>query len=363
MTRAFFALSAILGLAVGVLGGAQQPQFRAITPTVSIDATVLDRHGRVVTDLQRDDFEVFDNGRRQPVTVFDNGLRPITVVVMLDRSASVRPHFGLIRDAAKAFVANLLPGDRARIGSFADRIRIDPETFTDDPAEMRRILDERLLPAGGTPLWSATARAFDALAGEEGRRVVLVFTDGRDTPSIDSEVTFRDILTRARFEEPMVYAIGLFEECPGGPRTREGGKPGRTWFQIGPGGPIGGPRPPRYPGPQFPLPGPPPQPGRGLPPRLPTPGPWGTSTTSCRENRPDPDLRELADEAGGGYFELRSTDDLAATFERVAYELHSQYLLAFVAPELDGRVHQLEVRVKRPDVIIRARKSYVARGE
>ncbi len=358
MPRGFFALVMMIGLAAGALRGAQQPEFRAATPTVSIDATVLDRRGQVVTDLTVDDFEVYDNGRRQAIEVFDNGLRPIAIVVMLDRSASVRPHFGLVRDAAKAFVANLLPGDRVRIGSFADRIRIDPDTFTDDRDELNRILDDRLLPEGGTPLWSATARAFDALAGLPGRRVVLLFTDGRDTPAIDSDVTFRNILDRARTEEAMVYAIGLSIECPGSSGRRVA--PPGVSYQFGPRGPFG-PSGPRRPGGPVPVPGVP-VPGRGLPPRTP-PSPWTEPVTTCRETKPDPDLRELTDEGGGGYFELRSTDDLAATFARVAYELHSQYLLGFTARELDGRTHAIDVRVKRPDVSVRARRTYIAAVE
>jgi hypothetical protein len=103
-------------------------------------------------------------------------------------------------------------------------------------------------------------------------------------------------------------------------------------------------------------------PGGGIPPRTP-PRPWTEPSNTCRESRPDPDLRELTDEGGGGYFELRSTDDLSSTFARVAYELHSQYLLGFTATDLDGRVHALDVRVKRAGVTVRARKSYLAASE
>lgn len=353
MNRASLAFSLIAGLGIAV-DGAQLPQFRSAAPIVPIDVTVLDRDGHVVTNLQRDDFEVYDEGRRQALTVFDNGLRPITVVIMLDRSASVRAQFGRVKDAAEAFVDKLLPGDRVRIGSFANDIRIDPEAFTDDRDEMRRILDDRLLPAGGTPLWAATARAFDALAAEQGRRVVLVFTDGRDTPSIEFETTFREILDRAREEEPMVYAIGLSQECAATPARSPGG-----WYQLGGGGAPWGPRPPQFPGPQVPVP---PWPGRGVPPRPPTPTPRPWVVERCRESGPDPDLRELTEEGGGGYFELKSTDNLAATFERIAHELHSQYLLGFVTSGSDGRLHALDVRVRRPGLTVRARKSYVAPG-
>jgi hypothetical protein len=78
------------------------------------------------------------------------------------------------------------------------------------------------------------------------------------------------------------------------------------------------------------------------------------------ESGPDGDLRELAATGGGGYFELRSSDDLRTTFARVADELHHQYLLAFNAPRQDHTLHRLEVRVRQPHMTVRARRNYVA---
>jgi Ca-activated chloride channel homolog len=76
-------------------------------------------------------------------------------------------------------------------------------------------------------------------------------------------------------------------------------------------------------------------------------------------SQPDRGLRKISDETGGGYFELKRTDDLGPTFTRVAQELHSQYVLGF-APATDGKLHKLEVRVKKPGMTARARKSYLA---
>ena len=75
---------------------------------------------------------------------------------------------------------------------------------------------------------------------------------------------------------------------------------------------------------------------------------------------PDRGLRKIAEETGGGYFELKKTDDLGPTFTRVAQELHSQYVLGFSPESLDGKVHKLEVRVKKPGMTARARKTYLA---
>ena len=85
-----------------------------------------------------------------------------------------------------------------------------------------------------------------------------------------------------------------------------------------------------------------------------------TDDTRCANARPDPGLRSVADVGGGAYFELHRKDDLGATFARVADELHHQYLLAFAATSFDGRMHTLDVRVKRPNLTVRARHTYQA---
>jgi VWFA-related protein len=354
----------------------QEPQFHGGTNTVSIYATVLDQNARLVTSLGRGDFDVYDNGVKQDVTVFASDLQPITIVVMLDRSGSMKSNFNRVRDAAEVFVSDLLPDDRARIGSFSDRIEIDPATFTGDQAELIRILHEDLVDAGMTPLWNATSLAMDALRHEEGRRVVLVFTDGKDTPGLGPNVSFEEVRSRSMSEEVMVYGIGFSEVCEPDDDGRRrwipsSGRGGGVWYQRGPGrgrlpgGGSGG----RLPGGT----------GRGRPgvplPGLPLPGPsipgvpvvppvigvtHGWTNGSCADAGPDPELRELAAEGGGGYFELRAGDDLRSTFSRVADELHHQYLLAFTATRLDNTVHRLDVRVRRPGLTVRARRTYLA---
>src|SRR6266849_5829254 len=121
----------VLAGTIGLLGAGmqearQQPTFSAGSRTVAIYATVLGPDGRLATDLQRSDFEVYDNGKRQEVTLFANDVQPITVVMLLDRSGSMRANFELVEQAAEQFVAVMLPADKARIGSFANRIQVDP---------------------------------------------------------------------------------------------------------------------------------------------------------------------------------------------------------------------------------------------
>jgi hypothetical protein len=179
----------VFGLVLGA--AAQEPQFRGGTHTVSVYATVADQAGHLAPDLTKDDFEVFDDGKPQPISLFSNDIQPITIVVMLDRSGSMEANFGLERRAAETFVTKLLPDDRARVGSFSERIEIDPETFTTDRDELLSALHDRLQPAGPTPLWNATAAAMTALAHQEGRRVVLVSPTARTTRAASASTSTR----------------------------------------------------------------------------------------------------------------------------------------------------------------------------
>ena len=375
----------LLGLAgASVVGADQQsPRFRSGTNTVSVYATVVDEAGRLVPNLTRDDFEVFDNGQRQSLSVFENAPQPIAIVMMLDRSGSMTRNFSLVRDAADAFIGKLAPGDRARVGSFSSHVLIGPPEFTSDHERLRRVLRDELQDPGPTPLWKATDDAMTALGRQDGRRVVLLFTDGQDSPLDPAmAVKFADVRLRAQAEEVMVYAIGLSDRCGASPAPAS--ETPLVLFQRAPPGRGGGSaRPvPRRPGGRI-VPG---RPGGLVPGRPGGLGPTGSGgigggrvvpppppdvpvrggnskpieSSGCQPTTPDPDLRTLAADGGGGYFELRATDHLGKTFARVADELHHQYLLAFPAPVLDGTLHSIEVRVRHANYTVRARKGYLA---
>ena len=146
-----------------------------------------------------------------------------------------------------------------------------------------------------TRLYDAVASSLDALQSIEGRRVILVFTDGDDT---SSNAKSNAVLDRAIVEEVMIYSIGLESDYFNGIR------------QV--------------------------------------------------RSRPDRNLKKYAEETGGGYFELKETDELGSTFTRVAQELHSQYILGFAPQSRDGELHGLEVRLTQPGMSARARRSYLA---
>ena len=323
------------GLVASGVGAAtlQQATFKEGVKTVAVYATVTDSAGRLVPDLARDAFQVDDNSKPQSLTVFANDEQPITVVMMLDRSVSMRRNFELVEKAAEQFVDALAPADRARIGSFSNRIQVDPRTFTSDHGELLEILRSELQEEGPTPLWNAINVGITALLHEEGRRVILVFTDGVDAPFNPgpNSSTLKDVMKRAEEENVMVYAIGLAGvngggysgRRPGGGRGGYGGRPGYGGF--------GG--------------------GRG-----------GRSFGGAMD-KPDPGLPKIAGATGGGYFELTNTADLASTFKRVVDELHHQYLLGFAPAVLDGKTHRIDVRVKNTEMAVRARKTYLASSE
>lgn len=316
MSRTFggVVVALLLAGAAGV-AGPQQPVFEGAGDTVRVFVTVTDGDGRLVTSLTREDFEVLDRGRPQPITLFDSTPQPIQLVVMLDVSGSMVGNLDLLRSAAEHLIARLAPGDRVRVGTFGREIAISP-TFTSDPEALRAALPEAIAPDSPTPLWLAIDEALDAFeSASDARRVVLVLSDGRDSGSVgfgrrsSSQI---QVIDEARERDAMIYAIGMRSR---GPRGAGGG--------IGPGG----------------------------------------LRSMLAADLPDPGLARVAEESGGGYLELRGDDDLGAAFAEVADELHRQYLIGFVPPERDGKVHRIEVRVGERGLKPRTRRDYVAPGQ
>jgi Ca-activated chloride channel family protein len=287
------AVLAMVASAAMVVVAQQQPTFKSGTQVVSLFVTVADAQKRLVPDLTQDDFEVFDNDKPQPIVYFDNSVHPINVVVMLDTSGSMTLTIDLLKRAAEAFVIRLLPADKGRIGAFNDKVQISSR-FTSDRDELVTSVKD-VDYGNGTRLWDAVAMGLEELKPIDGRRVVLVFTDGDDT---ESKTSLGNVIERSRADETMVYAIGLESNYFNGQRMVK--------------------------------------------------------------SKPDRGLRRLADETGGGYFELEKTSDLAPTFTRVATELHSQYVIGFAPTQLDNRVHKLTVKMKQPGLTARARRSYLA---
>jgi Ca-activated chloride channel family protein len=312
MVRLFTCATLVACLLGALVAAGQQPVFRGAGDIVRVFATVTDRDGRLVTSLTRAEFEVRDEGKPQPIVLFDNTPQPIRLIVMLDVSGSMAGNLPLLRAAAAQLFARLRPDDVARVGAFGHEITISRE-FTHDADELRRALPSAIAPDAPTPLWRALDEALDAFGSErETRPVILVLSDGKDSGPIGFNKGFfsqGQIVDRARREDVMIYAIGM--------RSRS---------------------------------------GRPIPPAA---GPVDLQAMMAAE-LPDPGLALVAEQTGGGYTEIRFGQDLGAAFAAVADELHSQYLIGFVPPKRDGKAHDIDVRVAGRGLKPRTRKSYVA---
>jgi len=204
-------LAAGLGLVLAAGGPAAARQappqggvFRSGAKMVPIYATVTDAKGSLVPDITREEFEILDNGVRQDLAVFENQTQPFTAVVMLDSSGSMTNSLKLVKAGAEQFLIRLLPQDKAQVGAFNDKIQFSG-TFTSDRDALVAALAE--LDFGNpTRLYDALDQSLDRLASVEGRRVIVVLTDGEDTSSRRGR---GDVLARAAADEVMIYGIGL----------------------------------------------------------------------------------------------------------------------------------------------------------
>lgn len=296
VTRLLPVAAGVVALALAAVAAQEQPTFRSGSRVVPSFVTVVDASNRLVTDLTKEDFEVFDNGRPQEVTIFDNEVRPFTVVVMLDTSISMTDRLKDLNAGAEQFLLRLLPHDKGMVGAFNDKVEF-ATGFTSDRNSLVSSL-KRLDFGNQTRLYDGVHAALDELENVEGRKVVLLFTDGAD---FGSKLGSGKALERARDAEVMIYGIGLETEFFNGQMVVR--------------------------------------------------------------SRPDSILNRFATETGGGYFDLKKDADLNSSFTRIAQELRSQYLLGFSPATLDGKVHRLEVRVKRPGLKARSRRSYTASAE
>lgn len=299
-------LLAILASILAVPLAAQQQVFRSTSDTVSVFVTATDKSGHLITKLTKDDFQIFDNGKPQPITVFDNSPQPIRLIMLIDISGSMAGNLPLLGNACVEMVGSLASTDLARIGTFGSEILISPK-FTRDARELISFLPRQVPRNEPTPLWAAVVQATKEFDGAEGRRVIMVLSDSKDTGPQKMGQAFLsplEVIEKANSQDVMVYGIGI---------------------------------------------------------RSAMPNVMGGDLRSAMESTiPDPSLGRVADDTGGGYFELMPRDNLQTTMGKVAEELHQQYLLGFTPPVRDGKTHKIEVKLKTPGAKIRVRKDYVA---
>jgi len=298
-------VAAIVALACAAwvpLGARRQTaptQFRSGTRTVPVYVTVADGAGGFLLNLTKDDFEVRDDGKVQPITQFTTDAQPLSVVLLIDGSTSMWDVFKGVLEAANSFVLRMLPADRVAIASFSDRFQMRQNFTSDRDVLLAHLRAEDNIRMGvESRVYEGLDDAVLAVQKEPGRRIVLLISDGKqwaERPNT-SAVTARSVITRALTRDVMIYTIPMWT---------------------------------RY---------------------------------MSLDDPPSRTIGRLAAETGGGSYEMREGDNVGAIFTQVALDLHQQYLIGFVPQTLDGKTHKLEVKVKRtqPGLKLRYRPSYVA---
>jgi Ca-activated chloride channel family protein len=302
---------------------------RTDTSLVTVPVTVLDRYGRYVPLLKRENFRILENGVEQKIAYFATTDSPFSVVLLIDTSGSTHFRLDDIQKAAINFVDKLKASDSVMVMSFDDRIDVLCKPTTDREAITRAI--RRTRTGGGTRLYDAVAEILTKqLRTIDGRKAVVLFTDGVDTTS--HRATYDTTIRMAQESDAPIYSVDY--DTSGS----------NSIFTQG-----------------IPLPG-----GRGtvlgLP--LPTPGiPGSTGGGSSPRDyrRAIAYLHALSDSTGGRFYSGDSLFGIAQAFTWIAEELGRQYSLGYYPAILgkNGERRQIKVKVTESDLVVKARDSYI----
>ena len=329
----------------------QDGVYRIDTNLVTMPVSVLDKQGRFISGLNQRDFKIFENGVEQKVEYFQSVEQPFTVILMLDVSPSTQWQIEDIQNAASAFVDQLRPNDKVMVLSFDEKVHILSH-ITNDRYTLRNAIYKTRF-GDGTSLYDAVDHVLEQeLSQIQGRKAVVLFTDGVDTTSRNS--SFESTAQAAEEAEALFYPIrfdtsrdmnpGGYGGYGGGGYPPSGGGNGGGWGGVL--GTIlrsgGG-----YPGPVY---------GRG-------------GRRGGRGNGSSPEeyatgkryLETLAQNSGGREFEADSLSNLDVAFSGIAEELRRQYSLGYYPDKVGhlGERKQISIRVNRPGVVVRAKNSYI----
>ena len=332
------------------------------TTLISIPVSVMDRDGKYIPDLTKDDFHVWEDGVEQRVAYFASTEKPFTVALMIDTSGSTRFRLDEIQSAAITFVEQLRPDDRVMVVSFSDKIRnLTPSGPTSDRNTLRYAI-RQTEPGDGTRLYDAVDQVENQYFNKiEGRKAIVLFTDGVDTTS--KHASYDSTLRDAEELDALIYPVeydtfgdmGGGWPSGGGRYPRGGGYPGGNPPGSGGGGILdilgailggGG----SYPGGGYPSG----RRGGGWP------GRGGSGNSREEYELGDRYLHDLARVSGARLYNAEQ-QNLDYAFRSVAEELRRQYSLGYYpknAPR-PGERRSVKVRVNRPELVVRTRDSYV----
>ena len=344
-----------------VLGGANYPNNRkpeneqAQTPTgpeevdagdiikvnttlITIPVSVMDRDGRYVPNLLKDDFRIWEDGVEQDVAFFQSVDKPFSVVLMLDTSPSTQFRLEDIQDAAYTFVTQLRADDRVMVVSFNDDIKVLSE-FTTDRSKLQRAIF-RAKTDDGTRLSDAIDMVMNQhLSRIQGRKAIVLFTDGVDTTSRRAD--YESNLLDAQELDALIYPV----QYDTAQDMNAGNFPSSGQIDVFGtilGGIFGGRGGMGRRG--------------GYPPRS-----GGRGTSRGDYQLADQYLQELANTTGGREYRADSLQNMTYAFANVAEELRRQYSIGYYPkrPPQVGQRRGIRVRAKQPNLAVRARDSYV----
>ena len=308
---------------------------RVDTNLVAVPVSVLDRQGRFVPNLRREDFTLSENGVEQSIAYFETAEKPFTVALVLDTSASTHFHLEEIREAAIAFAKQLRPQDRVLVVSFSDEVLLLTEA-TNDLNLVETVIEENVNTGNSTRLYDAVDLTIrERLNKVKGRKAIVLFTDGVDTSSQQAtyDGTLREVEELDALIYPIQYDTSDYMRAMQGAgsitvTTTTRGIFGTTTSTQTYGAPGNGP-----------LPG----------------------STKADYDRANRYLHSLADKTGGRLYQANTTEQLAEAFTRIAEELRRQYSLGYYpkTDKTDGNQRrEIRVRVRQPNLAVKARDSY-----
>ncbi|MBK6722136.1 MAG: VWA domain-containing protein [Acidobacteria bacterium] len=292
------------------------------TNLISIPVSVFDKYGLYIPGLRQSDFKIFENGIEQKIEYFGVQDKPFTVALLIDTSPSAQYKIEEIHAAAEAFVAQLSPQDRVIVIEFHGNVKIQCEATTDREKIIRGIRKAKY--GNGTSLYTAVDEAVRKQFSKiEGRKAVVLFTDGVDTTSYKH--TYESTVIYAEESDALIFPI-YYNTYLENRRAAQGGGGGILGTILGGGGPIMS----------------------------------GVSAAEYALGKRY--LDDLAEVTGGRVFRPESTPGgLTKAFEGIAEELRRQYNIGYIPADegKPGQRKQIKVRVNRPNLIVRARDSYI----
>jgi VWFA-related protein len=312
---------------------------RINTNFVTVPVSVLDRQGRFIPGLKKEDFQVFENGVEQPIAFFEPTEKPFTVALVLDTSASTRFHLWQIKEAAINFAKQLRPQDRVLVVTFSDEVLLLTEA-TNDQNVINAVIEVNANPGSSTRLYDAVNLVIaERLDKIQGRKAIVLFTDGVDTSS--HMATYQSTLREAEELDALIYPIQY--DTTDYMRAMQGGG-SVTIVTSRSNGPFGGSTSSQttqtVPGTNAPISG----------------------ATQADYDRADQYLQGMAEKTGGRLYRANDPTELAKAFASISEELRRQYSIGYYpqTEAADGSERRaIKVSVKRPNVAVRARNSYL----